>query len=91
VYRQRRRTLGISLRGTAAVLEWVKSVFDTAIPTAKPVPVRISSGYPYYSVLGKRAEKCYLWLYRSATIALSRKRQFVDELLREGDINDYGS
>jgi hypothetical protein len=59
VYRQRRRTLGISLRGTAAVLEWVKSVFDTAIPTAKPVPVRISSGYPYYSVLGKRAEKCY--------------------------------
>lgn len=53
-YSRRDRSFRLGIRGTDAILTWVKHWFDTWAPIACPSNISSSDGYPKYQVCGKR-------------------------------------
>lgn len=85
VYRDSRKRLCISLRGTAPILEWARKQTDEVCPHPRASQVHYSKGHLQYRVSASRAEILYLWLYSDAPTSLDRKRVFLIELLAKGE------
>lgn len=81
-YSKRDRSFRLGIRGSLAILTWVKCCFDEWCPSKKMAGIGTSDGYPKYQLSGHRLMRIVAILTAHSPIMLSRKWSVIVQALR---------
>lgn len=81
-YSKHDRSFRLGIRGSFALLTWIKCCFDEWCPSKKMVGIGTSDGYPKYQLSGHRLMRIAAILTTHSPIMLSRKWSAIVQALR---------